>query len=221
MTESQSRLLGLPQEIRFQILLDLITPGLCIETAILRTCRLLHVEGTNILYTRPFQGPVSRILARIPPPTLRRLRNLTLVASYTTNNRGECAVELTHDSESELGLQLEAIALTLLEPETKVERLHVELQPTAVRKAGGKAFKGETLLAQMQLVLVPFAYLRKGVKVTMGGFESISFVDGFMKMRACLAGSELPWEGRCRSQGLQWWKGVQKAESTVVNNGIH
>ena len=87
---------------------------------------------------------------------------------------------------------IEDLALNLLHPGARTRTVSVELCPFSVRKTGSRAFKGAKLLAQMRRVLVPLAHLPPSVRVSVGGFDTIAYVEDFARMREQLAGAEVP-----------------------------
>ncbi|KAL9086756.1 MAG: hypothetical protein Q9159_003975 [Coniocarpon cinnabarinum] len=226
MDASKSSLIALPVELRRQILKYLLTPtgagSLSNRTqcAILRANRLLHEEGTNILYTSDIrqQLPIPARRLRLPPRVvLRQLHHIHLDLIYVTRNRGECASRLRTRDFEEMLWENEKLARTLVEPDhagVRLKRLHIELQAVNVRKAGGRAFKADRLLAEMRLVLVPLAYLPKSVNVTMGGFDTVPFVDDFNAMREELAGRGLTRTNTEAGQKVSWDYGLLRAGFT-------
>ena len=213
------RLLDLPCELLQQVLAELLTPRPIallhinpdqrrqpgIQTSILRANRRLYSEGYEILYNTPFE---TRLLKprwnvssantnpghndSIPPSALERLKYLIVELTFGPRGRGECLLGMSEIDSEELLMAVEDLALTLKRGDT-LRELHLELLNAKTRKSGPKTFKSEALIVQMSRILMPLAYLREEAKVTVGGFDTIEFVDSFAVYREKFKGRELPW----------------------------
>ena len=197
-------LLNLPREIRDMIYEGLLVAhqeneitfgkGSGISISILSTCRQIHQEACSLIASNrhtlvydPQSGPA--LWDSISPSHLRLLKRIKLIIRYHTANRGDCEIEVLPICA--LFSFTEAFGLTLRHS-SGLEELFIELQNKEQRKRGPKRLRSELVSQQVQDMLRPFAYLHTRVKVSVGGFDTIDFVDMFEQMRCACAGKEVP-----------------------------
>lgn len=111
---------------------------------------------------------------------LRSLQNVRLELVYSTRNRGDCETNIVSAQAFEDFSEL--VALHFGHSDI-MQRLHVELLNESQRKRGPKTLRAEAVYEAMYKILLPFAELPARQQVTVGGFDTIDFVEIFEEMR--------------------------------------
>ena len=127
---------------------------------------------------------------QIPPKALRSLKNFTLEIRFRTRNRGDCEVDVSDISIDE-GMA-ESIVLHL-DHSQYLQHLHLELLNESQRKKGPKPMRGKAVYDTIEMTILPFSSLPETQTVTVGGFDTIDFVEMWDKLRSGHAGTSLNW----------------------------
>ena len=113
--------------------------------------------------------------------TLRSLGRIRLELLYSTKNRGDC--ERTINEPRDLEDFTEMFALQFSHRDDALQSLHIELLNESQRKKGPKPLRSKAVYESLYNILLPFAELPAGKQITIGGFDTIDFVDMFDEMR--------------------------------------
>lgn len=166
--------------------------GICVAPLVL--CKRSYIESLPLLYEANHiigQPSVSSFMwDQIPPRALRSLRNFTLEIRFRTRNRGDCEVDVSDISIDE-GMA-EGIVLHL-DNSRHLQHLHLELLNESQRKKGPKPMRGKAVYATIEMTMLPFASLPERQTVTVGGFDTIDFVEMWDRLRSEHAGTSLNW----------------------------
>lgn len=209
MAFADSPLLCLPRELRDIIYKKLLTPpdplkptfgkGSGIDVSILRTCRCIHDEAIETLYSIIYKitmiSGTDRILfgriSTVSPPisALSRLHHLHLEVTFSSINRGECEVGIVNAVRWQDTLL--PFGLALLRSRA-ISTLEVSLLNTNQRKVGAKRIRSNEMLEEIRQLLLPFAYLPREVRVVIGGFDTLEYFMMFESLREEHNGQEIP-----------------------------
>ncbi|KAB8356358.1 hypothetical protein FH972_023942 [Carpinus fangiana] len=201
--KAPSPLLGtlslLPPELRLQIYTHLLTspfpspptfgPASTISPALLACSSALHAEAAPLLYnpTHPTGHIITNAPARpspvpspplLPPQSaLQRIPRLTLRLTFRTLNRGECETAIVgFDGVCAFA---EAVAFALRRSAV-LRELRIELLNENQRKRGARLVRSEVVRGQVRGLLRVFAECvgeREGVRVVVGGFDTLEYVE--------------------------------------------
>ncbi|KAI9652907.1 MAG: hypothetical protein M1831_006336 [Alyxoria varia] len=187
-TRQHAALFCLPPELRNCIWKLLITSqdsdnvtygrGSGISIEILSTCIQAYVEARALLYQ-------TRHVVQATPMDLKwtvlsNARYLTVLINYGCVHRGDCEIQIRR--RDKLLADAEFVGYHL-HTNYYLRELHIELCSEDHRGRGSKRLRSENVKRQMDDILLPFAFLRKDVKVTVGGFDTIEFVENFERRR--------------------------------------
>ena len=200
MAQSDSHLFKLPWEVRNLIWTDVLKtdsptlsfgPRSGLSAAFLSTCRAVYEEAQPLLFSKPhtiilaFQDQTRKALN---PSILQSFQDLTIIFYFGTADRGDCETYI-EGFQSRVAL-MEVISLALMSSQA-LRRLHITLCNVWQRKKGPQSRRSGQTLAQMKDILLPFAFFDKRVKVTVGGFDAIDYVEMFEDLREMHEGRDI------------------------------
>jgi len=201
----------LPRELRDVIYTAILTPpsqslptfgkGSQITISILLTCRFIHSEAQETLYSTTqvatMKSGTDRILfgkisSLSPPiPALLKLRRIHLELTFSSVNRGECEAGIVNATRWKD--MLLPFGLALLRGRA-IRSLEISLLNTNQRKVGAKRLRSDQMRSEVRQLLEVFAYLPSSVSVTVSGFDTLEYVIMLEGMREEYAGKEIPIE---------------------------
>jgi len=133
------------------------------------------------------------IVPSLPFGRLPHFPRLSFDFYYFTQNRGDCELSLDKLDFEELHARAEHVAYWL-RPSVTLRELRLVLLNGNQRKTGRKHLRTTEVVAQIQEVLKPFAYLSKDVKIDVCGFDTIEYAELFKTMRNEYQGKALPYQ---------------------------
>jgi len=193
------KLFDLPAELRIQIYQHLLTPSEMwasgeerspMTPALLRTCKAIHQEASEVLYSSFHRFSIA---PHLPFGRLPHFPRLSFEFHYFTQNRGDCELLIDEADFQELRAQAENVGFWLRRSQV-LKELRLVLLNGNQRKTGMKRLRTDVVVSQVRKVLEPFAYLSDGVKIDVCGFNTIDYVEMFHAMRVQYQGQSPPYQ---------------------------